>query len=230
VKPLFLATVATLGLAAALPASALPTITVQVGSPSYTAPAPIPFTLEPLGTTPATPNSYLGQSTFTVDGGAETFSFSGGSSGVYTGNQANIARSPFGDSDSTSKYLVAGGGGGTVTINFASPQTSFNLLWGTVDTASGQNNLTFNFGTQTITGADIINAVQGSIPTTGQYDIAVEITGLASFTQLVAHDYGDPAFEFVPGVDAPAPEPASLALFGVGLLGLGMVTKRRRGA
>jgi hypothetical protein len=230
VKPLLLATVATLGLAAALPASATPTITVQVGPAPYTAPTSIPFTLDPLGTSSLA--GYVGQSISPV--GGETFSFQDPSanppnrSGVYAGNTPNIALSPFGASDSTSKYLVAQGGGGTVTINFASPQTSFNLLWGTVDTASGQNNLEFNFGGQTITGQQILNAVQGSLPS-GQYDTAVEITGLASFTQLVAHDYGDPAFEFVPGVDAPAPEPASLALFGVGLLGLGMVTKRRRG-
>jgi hypothetical protein len=37
----------------------------------------------------------------------------------------------------------------------------------------------------------------------------------------------NPAFEFVPSVQVP--EPASIALFGVGLLGLGMVGMRRRG-
>ena len=183
-KRLLLATVATLGLAAALPASATPTITVQVGPAPYTAPTSIPFTLDPLGTSSLA--GYVGQSISPV--GGETFSFAEhllnppNHSGVYAGNTPNIALSPFGVSDSISQYLVAQGGGGTVTITFASPQTSFNLLWGTVDTASGQNNLEFQFGGQTITGQQILNAVQGSLPT-GQYDIAVEITGLNSFTQ-----------------------------------------------
>jgi hypothetical protein len=71
VKPLLLATVATLGLAAALPASATPTITVQVGPAPYTAPTSIPFTLDPLGTSSLA--GYVGQSISPV--GGETFSF-----------------------------------------------------------------------------------------------------------------------------------------------------------
>jgi hypothetical protein len=141
-------------------------------------------------------------------------------SGLYSGSTANLNTSPFGGQagsappSPTNNYLVAGDNAGTVTINWATQQTSLDLLWGTLDTGGspGAENeaVTLVAGSQTITGATIANVIAaagGPNPlTTGEFNVLVEITGLDSFSQLQAsdNDSAHPAFEFDPLV-VPAP-------------------------
>lgn len=207
------------------------------GSPiAYTPPTSYSFTPLDLGT--GSPDGLQSSATLNSPGGEiSSISFAGGTpnaSGVYAGNSTGVALSPFGGDGSGSpdppnKYLVAEGGGGTVTINYFSTQTSLDLLWGTVDTTPADyNELSFSTGSQTITGADIA-AIVGSPPfSDSDLDVAVEITGLSAFTTLTASDNSSNAFEF--DVAAPAPPigrglPVVLAvggmLFGIRLWGRG---------
>jgi hypothetical protein len=170
-------------------------------------------------------DGHLSAGTTTVSIGNEAVGFDNSTNaypeaGVYAGTFPSIAVSPYGG-QSRSNYLVAQPGD-TVTISLGGTYTEFGLLWGTVDS---YNRLDFyNGGTLvgSVSGDDVL---PGSA--NGTQNVNVMISGLPAFDTVVAVDIGQPAFEFVP--DAPVPEPASLALLGVGVLGLGFVTARERG-
>jgi hypothetical protein len=114
-----------------------------------------------------------------------------------------------------------------VNLFFNSLQSMFGLLWGSVDT---YNQLAFigPSGTQVVQGGDIPGILHN-----GTQNAFVMISGLNPFSEVMAIDLGQPAFEFVPDpVSAPVPEPCGIALLGLGLLGFGMVrymTKRSAG-
>lgn len=216
-------------------AQAAPTISADI-MPNPTA-ANIPFTLEDFGSGGAT----NGQGRVTgmpgplnLNGVLYTF---GGQSGVYRGDASGTTRSPLRDAGGAATdahYLNARANSGQVTMNFTSTQTAFNLLWGSLDFLTNPatyNLLTFTFsgsgGTQTVSGIDVFNAlVTPPNPLNGASNVAVSITGLDAFNLLTVTATSE-AFEFVPGTPVAVPAPAALALFGAGLLGLGLARRRR---
>jgi hypothetical protein len=212
-------------------------------TPSYTEPDTLPFTPLALGNGASGSNA-----TINPGGGISSITFSGGTpdqSGLYSQNLVDHYLSPFGGSTDTNDpslpdYLVAGANGGSVTINYATTQTSFALLWGTLDESNENQLLTVSFnvgGNRTVTGSDInaaLVAAQGTGLASGQYDVGVVITDLPSFTSVTASDQSSsPAFEFdIAAVPAPligGGLPAVLAVCG-GLFGFKLWerSKKRR--
>lgn len=162
-------------------------------------------------------------------------------SGVYSGDVASVTRSPFRDAGgaalSNTGYFNARAGSGTIEFLLDDTNTIFNsfrLVWGSVDPTPATYNVLefFNGATSlgTVNGGQVAAAVVGEIP--GTTNVDVTITGITGFNRVIARA-SEEAFEFAlfaPGGNPRevVPTPAALALFGVGLLGLGMAQRRRK--
>jgi hypothetical protein len=133
----------------------------------------------------------------------------------------------------TTQYLQTGSGTTTasnsVTIAFTSLQTYLGLLWGSVD--AGNTIYLYNGTTLvgTITGSDVTASANGDQGANGTY--YVTITSTLAFDSIVLTSTNT-TFEFdnlAWGTATTVPEPMTIAIFGAGLLGLGMVRRRQPG-
>jgi hypothetical protein len=135
-----------------------------------------------------------------------------------------------GTNQTTGTTYMAVFGGGTETATFATPQTSINIYWGSIDGDQGGNNnlnsISIALGAFTLNGMQLAT-IFGADGTGNQTDPLgnqlVSITGLAPFTTATFSSTGN-SFEFTL---ANVPEPSTWAMMVIGFAGLGYAAFRR---
>jgi len=159
----------------------------------------------------------------------------GSASGLYASPFLSAGNGAlFGDVDGPTASPYLSTGNSSIELLLPGQQLYFGLLWGSVD---DYNSLAFYDGytlVGTFTGLDVDAAAHGDQGANGTFYVNIDFD--TAFNRVVASS-SQYAFEFDnvalssepqgPGGNQVS-EPASLAMIGLGLLGMGAVARRRR--
>src|SRR5664279_4893561 len=178
-----------------------------------------------------------------------------GGQGVVSGSRSGLYAAPVSGGSATSESLwsqpyfstgLSGSNGlGTITLNVREEERYFGLLWGSVDSGSTTNSITFNTvkdGVVTqvavVTGNDIdaaTGATSGSQAYGGSfYTVLDDLQGMFNqivlSSSIVSFEAADIQYSSATVALSNVPEPATIALLGTGLLALAALRHRRQAA
>ncbi len=204
---------------------------ISISQESLTAPSGLTFynlDSAPLGKTTYNPVPGL-----TIDATQAAPATSPSEGFVAGPNVGSVYAAPIIDSNGdhfAGTYLSTGTG--TITFTFATPQTHFGLLWGSVDasnviTFSGGNTATTSFSgalLNTISTPGFVGAVGDQGYGGSEY---VQFSDTGNFTTVTLTS-GQISFESADFTTTATPEPAFLGLVGSGLVLMGGIISRRR--
>ena len=186
----------------------------------------------------------VGQNNFTINSGANAVTISAANGGaVVQGSSTNNYAAPVtgGTIASptywTSPYLSSGGTPGSITLTFATPESYFGLLWGSIGSGdllsfidSSGTTIASVSGTQAMMASAGFNGTNGAQGFGGSQYTLVNLTG-GQFSKVVISQTGNPSFEAADfeyaAQNISVPEPASWAMIGAGLIGLSLFRRRK---